>query len=168
MIDPVQKPGIAIDIPGFGPRLIRTIISDYTGTLSRRGKLSPGVESRLVRLQKLVDVKIVTADTYGTAARQIKTITAPYFLKLASGHDKEKRDFARKLDLRHVAAFGNGNNDRLLLRAVKSAGGFAIAVDNGEGVALDAFLAANIFISGAANALDLLLNPNALKATLRS
>jgi soluble P-type ATPase len=163
----MQKPGIAIDIPGFGKRQIRTIISDYTGTLSRRGKLSPGVKSRLLRLQKLVDVKIVTADTYGMAAHQLKRIAAPHFLKRASGQDKEKRDFAKQFDLLHVAAFGNGNNDRLLLRAVKSAGGLAIAVDNGEGVALDALLAVHIFISGAANALDLLLNPNALKATLR-
>ena len=35
------KPGITIDIPGFGKRVIRTVIGDYTGTLSRRGKLAP-------------------------------------------------------------------------------------------------------------------------------
>ena len=163
----MQKPGIAIDIPGFRKHVIRTIISDYTGTLSCRGKLTPGVKPRLLRLQKLVDVKIVTADTYGTAAQQLKGIEAPHFLKRKSGQDIEKRDFAKKFDLRHVAAFGNGNNDRLLLAAVKKAGGIAIAVDNGEGCALDALLAANIFISGAANALDLLLEPRALKATLR-
>jgi len=170
----MQKPGITINIPGFGSprgtkgkRVIRTIISDYTGTLSLHGKLTPGVKPRLLRLQKLVDVKIVTADTYGTAAQQLKGIEAPHFLKRKSGQDIEKRDFAKKFDLRHVAAFGNGNNDRLLLAAVKKAGGIAIAVDNGEGCALDALLAANIFISGAANALDLLLEPRALKATLR-
>jgi len=163
----MNKPGIAIKIPGFGDRVIRTVISDYTGTLSLHGKLTPGVKPRLLRLQKVVDVKIVTADTYGTARKQLKGIVEPHFLTRKSGQDKEKRDFAKKFDLRHVAAFGNGNNDRLLLRAVKNAGGIAIAVDNGEGCALDALLAANIFIFGAARALDLLLNTNAIKATLR-
>jgi len=163
----MKKRGIEIDIPGFGKRVIHAIISDYTGTLSRHGKLTPGVRPRLLRLQKFVDVKIVTADTYGMAARQLSGIAEPHFLKRKSGQDKEKRDFARKFDLPHVAAFGNGNNDRLLLRAVKNGGGIAIAVDNGEGCAVDALLAANIFIFGAANALDLLLKTNALKATLR-
>ena len=162
----MRKPGIAIDIPGFGKRVIRTIISDYTGTLSCRGKLTPGVRPRLLRLRKLVDLEIVTADTYGTARQQLKGIAAPNMLR-KKRQDIEKRDFAKKFDLRHVAAFGNGNNDRLLLRAVKRAGGIAIAVDNGEGCALDALTNANVLIFGAANALDLLLKTKALKATLR-
>ena len=162
----MKKPGIAIDIPGFGKRVIRTIISDYTGTLSCHGKLTRGVKPRLLRLRKLVDLEIVTADTYGTARQQLKGIAEPNMLR-KKRQDIEKRDFAKKFDLRHVAAFGNGNNDRLLLRAVKNGGGIAIAVDNGEGCAVDAIMNANIFIFGAANALDLLLNANALKATLR-
>ena len=162
----MAKPGIAIDIPGFGRRVIRTVISDYTGTLSRRGKLSPGVKVRLRRLLKLVDIEIITADSYGTAGRQLRGIAVPHMLQ-RKRHDVEKRDFARRFALRDVAAFGNGNNDRLLLQAVRAGGGIAVAVDNGEGCAVDALSRANIFIVGAANALDLLLNPTASKATLR-
>jgi len=160
------KPGITIDIPGFGKRVIRTVISDYTGTLSRRGKLAPGVGSRLRRLLRLVDLEIITADSYGTAGSQLKGIVVPHMLK-RKRHDIGKRDFARRFNLRHVAAFGNGNNDRLLLQAVRAGGGIAVAVDNGEGCAVDALMHANIFVVGAANALDLLLNPTACKATLR-
>ena len=73
--------------------------------------------------------------------------------------------------LRHepkrVAAFGNGTIDRLLLKTVRDAGGLAVAVDNGEGCALDAILNANILIHGSEQALDLLLEPNSCKATLR-
>ena len=162
----MKKRGIGIDIPGFGKRVIRTIISDYTGTLSCRGKLTPGVRPRLRRLVKLVDLEIVTADTYGTARQELRGIAVPNMLR-KKRQDTEKRDFAKEFDLRHVAAFGNGNNDRLLLRAVTNGGGIAIAVDNGEGCALDALAHANILIFGAANALDLLLKTNALKATLR-
>jgi len=160
------KPGITIDIPGFGKRVIRTVIGDYTGTLSRRGKLAPSVRSRLRRLLRLVDLEIITADSYGTAGSQLKGIVVPHMLK-RKRHDIEKRDFARRFNLRHVAAFGNGNNDRLLLQAVRAGGGIAVAVDNGEGCAVDALMHANIFVVGAANALDLLLNPTACKATLR-
>lgn len=160
------KPGIAIDIPGFGRRVIRTVISDYTGTLSRRGKLARGAKARLSRLLKLVDLEIITADSYGTARHQLKGVAVPHMLR-RKRHDIEKRDFARRFNLRNVAAFGNGNNDRLLLKTVRAGGGIAVAVDNGEGCALDALLHANIFIVGAANALDLLLSPTACKATLR-
>lgn len=160
------KPGIAIDIPGFGRRVIRTVISDYTGTLSCRGNLAPGAKARLRRLLRLVDLEIITADSYGTARQQLKGIAAPHMLH-RKRHDIEKRDFARRFNLQSVAAFGNGNNDRLLLKAVRAGGGIAVAVDNGEGCALDALSHANIFIMGAANALDLLLNPTACKATLR-
>jgi soluble P-type ATPase len=162
----MKKSGITIDIPGFGKRVIRTIISDFTGTISCRGKLTPGVKPRLSSLRKLVDLEIVTADTRGTARRQLRGIAVPHVLG-KNRLDVAKRKFAKRFDLRYVAAFGNGNNDRLLLAAVKKAGGLAIAIDNGEGCALDALLAANLFISGAANALDLLLDPAGLIATLR-
>ena len=75
--------------------------------------------------------------------------------------------YAEGLDPRRVASFGNGNNDRLHLKAVKEAGGLAIAVENGEGCALDAILNANLFVVGAVNALNLLLEPTRLRATLR-
>jgi soluble P-type ATPase len=162
----MKVPGIVIDIPGFGRRVIRTVVSDYTGTLSCRGKLTPGVRPLLGRLSKLVDLEIVTADTYGTARQQLSAIVVPHILK-RKRQDLEKQNFVKRFDLKSVAALGNGNNDRLLLRVVSEAGGLAIAVDNGEGCALDALLQARIFISGAANALALLLNPSALKATLR-
>ena len=66
-----------------------------------------------------------------------------------------------------MAAFGNGNNDRMLLKAVKEGAGLAVAVDNGEGCAVDALVNAHLFIVGAANALNLLLEPRSCKATLR-
>jgi len=162
----VKAPGITVDIPGFGRRVIRTVVSDYTGTLSYRGKLTPGAKPLLRRLRTLVDLRIVTGDTYGTARQQLRGIAVPYVLQ-SKRQDLEKRAFVKRFDLKSVVALGNGNNDRFLLRAVAEAGGLAIAVDNGEGCALDALLHAHIFIVGASNALTLLLNPTALKATLR-
>ena len=39
----MKKPGIKIDIPGFGKVQIDAILSDYTGTLAFSGKLVTGV-----------------------------------------------------------------------------------------------------------------------------
>jgi soluble P-type ATPase len=162
----MSKPGISIQIPGFGTLDIQTIVSDYTGTLSCGGKLVPGVAKRLRMLLHLVDIHVVTSDSYGTVRDQLKGILEPQIL-VEGKHDLQKQEFVKRFDTRRVAAFGNGNNDRLLLSAVKGAGGLAVAVDNGEGCALDALQAANLFIVGAERAFDLLLERTSLKATLR-
>jgi soluble P-type ATPase len=109
----------------------------------------------------------VTADSFGTAESELMGIATPYKLRTGK-HDIEKADYVSRFDLQQVVAFGNGNNDRLMLKTVKEGGGVAIAVDNGEGCAMDAMRNADLFVVGAANALDLLLDPLRLKATLRS
>jgi soluble P-type ATPase len=162
----MAKRGISIEIPGFGERRIHSIVSDYTGTLSCGGKLTHGVRKQLHTLLDSVDIRVVTSDSYGTAADELRGIVSPYILK-EERHDVEKQEYVKKFDPEHVAAFGNGNNDRLLLRTVKQAGGLAIAVDNGEGCALDALMSAHLFVMGAVNALNLLLEPRSCKATLR-
>jgi soluble P-type ATPase len=162
----MDKNGIALDIPGFGRRHIQIVVSDYTGTHSFAGAIQPAVKEKLRALAALVDLHIVTADSFGTAESELAGITAPYRLR-TSQHDIEKADYVSRFDLRQVAAFGNGNNDRLLLKAVKEGGGLAIAVDNGEGCAMDAMRNADVFVVGAGQAIDLLLDPLRLKATLR-
>jgi soluble P-type ATPase len=163
----MNKPGIAIDIPGSGKLQINAILTDYTGTLAFNGKLVPGVRDRLLRLAKRVDIHVVTADSFGTAEEELKGL--PLVCKRLTGEkeDVQKAHYAAELGPRHVVSFGNGNNDRLHLKVVKEAGGLAVAVDNGEGCALDAILNAHLFVLGAVNALDLLLEPTKLRATLR-
>lgn len=162
----MTKPGIAIDIPGFGRRDVKVVVSDYTGTHSRGGSVRPGVRKRLRKLAKRVDLHIITADLFGTAEKELKGIAKPHFLRTGR-HDVEKATYVSRFELVHVAAFGNGNNDRLMLKAVKEGGGLAVAVDNGEGCAIDTLRNAHLFIVGAANAIDLLLDPMRSKATLR-
>jgi soluble P-type ATPase len=163
----MTRPGIKIGIPGHGEIHLRYIVSDYTGTLSYRGTLVKGVDERLRTLGNLLGVHILSADTWGTAKEQLSWLPVQVHILTGANHDVQKRDFASRFDLRQVAAFGNGANDRLLLKAVKQAGGLAVAVENGEGCAIDAQMNAHIFIVGAANALDLLIDTKFLMATLR-
>lgn len=159
---------IRMEIPGLGTREIRTVVSDYTGTHAFAGVVRPGVKARLARLAGEVEVHVLTADTFGTARRELEGL--PVVLQVLGGehHDEQKRAYVLGREPRHVAAFGNGNNDRLMLKAVRDAGGLAVAVDNGEGCALDVILAADLLVHGSENALDLLLDPDRCKATLRS
>lgn len=165
----MNTPGIEILIPHFAePLRIERIVSDYTGTLSFGGRLVPGVAERLRKLKKLVEIHVVTADTRGTARKELARVPlAPHILNLGARHDILKRNYVKKLVPSRVAVFGNGNNDALLLRAVRDAGGLAIAVDNGEGCSVQTMQSANLFIGNIVNALDLLLDPTRCQATLR-
>jgi len=167
----MAKPGIVIEIPRFRNLEIRTMVSDYTGTLSCRGKLSAGVREQLLMLNDWIDIHVISSDSFKTAKQQLAEVPFVIFEDLSNvggAHDLAKQTYVEGLNARNVAAFGNGNNDRLMLQAVKKAGGLAIAVDNGEGYATDASMSADLTITGAVNALNLLLIRNSCKATLRS
>jgi len=164
-----HKLGIEISIPHFAePLRIERIVTDYTGTLSFGGKLVPEVAERLRRLKDLVDIDVITSDSFGTARAELAAIPLkPLILEAGKRHDIQKRNYAKKLGASRMAALGNGNNDALLLRTVRDAGGLAIAVDNGEGCSVQAMQNANLFIVSIVNALDLLLDPTRCFATLR-
>jgi len=158
---------VKLPIPGFGALDLRYLVSDYTGTLARGGKVTAATERRIVQLAQLLEIHILTADTFGTVQRELGHLPVTIRILEPDRQDVRKQGFAADIGAGRVVALGNGNNDRLLLGPVKAAGGLAIAVDNGEGCAVETLLAANIFVSGIENALDLLLEPDRLKATLR-
>jgi soluble P-type ATPase len=168
-----MKNGIKIKIPGFGNLQIQAICTDYTGTLSCEGKLINGVRKRLRELAKLVDIHVVTSDTRQTAHKELRDLLPEVTLQdkiPCNDHDVYKCKYLKKLgiNLQHVAVFGNGRNDRLWLAAVKKAGGLAIAVDVGEGCAVEALTSANVFVTDIKNALDLLCDKKRIIGTLRT
>ncbi len=163
----MDRPGIHVDIPGRGELVIRRLVSDYSGTLSCAGRLSAVVRERIVRLAGILEIIVLTSDTFGTAAAELAGLPLQVHILEARDHDLQKHAFVHSAGLRETAAFGNGMNDRLMLAAVRAAGGLAIAVDNGEGCAVEAIQAANLFLHGAEAALDLLLDPRRLVAGLR-
>ena len=111
---------------------------------------------------------MVSSDSFGTAQGQLAAIPLEPYILRTNKHDEEKRDYVVSREPNAIVAFGNGRNDALMLDAVKEAKGLAIAVDNGEGCALEAMKSAHMFVAGITNALDLLLELLRLKATLRT
>lgn len=154
---------IEIDIPGFGPVRLEHLVSDFSGTLSVNGQLIPKVDARLNKIAEIMKIHILTADTFGKAQAELKGINGEIHILAGENHDVQKEEFVAKLGADSVAAFGNGNNDRRMLKAAR----IGIAVSEGEGCAVDAIMAANIHVRSAVEGLDLLLNTKRLKATLR-
>jgi len=152
-----------LDIPGFGMIRLNHLVSDYTGTLSFDGRLIPGVRERLIRLSEDFTIHILTSDTFGTAREQLHGIPCTIHILEGEDHDVQKEEYVRSLGPDGVVAFGNGNNDRRMLKIAK----IGIAVTEGEGGAVDMLMSADIHVTNILNGLDLLLYPKRLKATLR-
>ncbi len=152
-----------IDIPGFGFVRLEHLVSDFTGTLSVDGKLLSGVKERLNKISEFLKVHILTADTFGKAKVELKGINCEIHILKGKDHDIQKEEYVKKLGAGSVVAFGNGNNDRKMLNAAK----IGMAVCLNEGCSKDAIASADVFVISIIDALDLLLHPKRLKATLR-
>lgn len=154
---------LEIVIPGFGPVQLAHLVSDFTGTLSIDGNLLPGVAERMNRLAEILTIHILTADTFGKAREALAGIDCRITILTGEGHDVQKERFVQALGPEQVIAFGNGNNDRRMLKLAK----IGVAVAEGEGCAVEALINADIQVNRAIDALDLLLNPKRCRATLR-
>jgi soluble P-type ATPase len=154
---------IEINIPGFGNVQLEHLVSDFTGTLSVDGALLPGVEERLNKIARFLRIHILTADTFGKASDELKGVPCTMHILTGKNHDIQKKDYIFKLGAESVAVFGNGNNDRKMLKLAR----IGIAVTEDEGCAVDALTSADIHVKRAVDGLDLFLNPLRCKATLR-
>jgi P-type E1-E2 ATPase len=155
---------IEIEIPGRGTYRLRHLVLDVNGTIAVEGQLVEGVTERVAELRRSVEVHMLTADTRG---RQ-QAIDAQLGMQAAritpQDEAAQKESFVRELGSETVCAVGNGANDAGMLREAK----LAIAVLGAEGLAVEALNAADVVVPHVNTALDLLLNPLRLVATLRS
>ena len=152
-----------IEIPGFGDVKLQHLVTDFTGTLSFNGKLIPGVRERLTSIAEFLNIHVLTSDTFGTALSELEGIRCKTYVLQGDYHDLQKEEYVERLGAGFVVAFGNGNNDRKMLRAAR----IGIAVTEGEGCAVDILMAGAIHVTSINSGLELLLNPKRLKATLR-
>jgi P-type E1-E2 ATPase len=154
---------IALDIPGFGALELRHCVADFSGTLSVDGRLLDGVSERLARLEGQLEVHVLTSDTHGRAREALAG--QPGTLRILAGerHELQKQQYVARLGAAGVVAIGNGNNDVAMLQAAR----VGIAVCGAEGCSSAALGAAAVLVTSPLDALDLLLHPKRLTATLR-
>jgi len=155
---------IAIDIPGWGPVRLEHIVLDYNGTLAVDGILMSGVAERLVRLSADVTVHVITADTFGKVRQGMGDIPCRVSILPPGAQDRAKLDYVSALGAARVCAVGNGRNDRLMIEAAA----LGLAVILAEGAAGVSLAVADGVCLSINDALDLLIHPLRLTATLRS
>jgi len=153
--------GTTIEMPGKKqPIRIEYVVVDFNGTLATDGRLIRGVAARLRKLVEQTTVIVMTADTFGSARRVLSRL--PVEVRIVN-HGSGKRRFVESLGRRNVAAIGNGVNDVPMLRKA----GLGIAVIGNEGAAGRLLYEATVIVRDVNAALDILLKPKRLVATLR-
>jgi P-type E1-E2 ATPase len=154
---------LAIAIPGFGDLFLEHLVCDFNGTLAQDGQLLPGAAEALATLSASVSIHVVTADTHGGAAAALMDLQLVLHVIPPRQQAAAKRAYVERLGANGVVALGNGRNDVDMLDAAA----LGIAILQGEGAASAALASADVVASSIGVALDLLLHPQRLVATLR-
>lgn len=154
---------IEVDIPGWRPLRIDHLLLDLNGTLALDGELLP-IHGQVRRLTKRLDVHLLSADTHGTLEAVAAELGVAWTRLPPVGAEAEhKAHFARQLGADRVAALGNGANDMGMLEVAA----LGIAVVGPEGAFGPAVAVADLVVGAPEVALELLLKPARLVATLR-
>jgi len=154
---------IHLDIPGWESLRLEHLVLDVNGTVALDGEVLPGVAERLAALSASLTIHLVTADTQGRAA-EIGAQLGVQLVRIEPGDEPaQKRALVERLGAERVVAVGNGANDAEMLAAAA----VGIAVLGPEGLVTVTLQAADVVVGRIEDALDLLLRPQRLVATLR-
>jgi P-type E1-E2 ATPase len=154
---------IRVEIPGSDIFEFEHFVTDFSGTLSEDGILLPGVKEKINELSGKLKIHVLTSDTFGRAIEELGGVNCTIHVLKGEGHVFQKEKYVQDLGADTVAALGNGNNDVKMLRAAK----LGIAVCLKEGCSIGALTASKILVMSPVAAIDLLLYPKRLIATLR-
>jgi P-type E1-E2 ATPase len=151
-------------IPGRRTVHLSALVLDLNGTLCIDGRTLPGLAERISAFKAQgVSCFLLTADTRGRGA-EIAAALELTLNRLQPGDEQaQKTTFVEQLGPDSVAAIGNGMNDVGMLKAAA----IGIAVLQAEGLAVEALHAADVLVPDICAALDLLLHPQRLIATIR-
>lgn len=152
-----------IEIPVRKPLMIEHLVLDFNGTLATDGKLIDGVEQLLNKLSEQLCIHVITADTFGTVAKALKGVNCRVIVLEKAEQDKQKKNYVKQLGSKKCVAIGNGFNDSLMLKFAA----LGIVTIQSEGAATKALQNADIACTSIIDALNLLLNPKRIAATLR-
>lgn len=156
---------IQLALPGRNMELkIQHLIVDLNGTLTVDGQLILGVQERIEHLKEKLDLHLLTADTFGRGAEVAAELGIQISKVSANQGGLDKKEYLFKLGKENTAAIGNGYIDFYMLEEAA----LGIAVVGREGCSVEAIRRADIVVNNINDALDLLLNPKRLVATLRA
>jgi P-type E1-E2 ATPase len=156
---------ISVSIPGWGDIDIEYLVVDYNGTCALGGKLKEGVKEMMERIARHMHIKvfIITADTYDNIDSEGNTIGFSIIKVGKEGSGKEKARIIRELGPEKIVAIGNGANDAMMLREAA----LGIGVLGEEGCANALIKEADLVVKSIEDALNIILHPERMVATLR-
>jgi soluble P-type ATPase len=154
---------MTIEIPGFKKLEIAHLVFDYNGTLAIDGKLIEGVKPLLELLSKQLTIHILTADTFGTSQQELSNVNCKLTILTPKEQDIQKMLYVAELGKENVISIGNGKNDALMMREAA----LSIMLIQQEGAYGKLTEVSDIICLSIIDAMNLLLNPKRLIATLR-
>ena len=154
---------LEIDISGFGQLKLEYLVCDFNGTLALDGKLLPNIKPKLTSIAEFLKIVVLTSDEFGKAKEELKEVNCSLHILEEKNMDTQKAEFVTNLGSERVVAFGNGVNDRKMLKVAK----LGVVIVGSEGCATETLLAADIQVASIVDGFDLLLNPRRLRATLK-
>ena len=152
-----------ITIPGREELVLNHLILDYNGTIAEDGEIIEGIASRLEALKELLSISVITADTHGTAARKCAHLPVEVKTFPTAEVGAIKAAETEKLGGGAVC-IGNGFNDIGMCDRAD----LSICVIGREGCCGALIAHADIVVTSILDALDLLLKPHRIRATLRT
>jgi soluble P-type ATPase len=154
---------IKIAIPGKGDLELKHVVFDVNGTLAVDGHLLPEIPELLDILKDHLEIHLLTADTHGKQA-EIDLILNLKAERVKAGNEaRQKADYIENLGAKNTVAIGQGANDALMLKSA----GLGICTLSAEGTALETLLGSDLIVPDIQSALNILLNPTRLIASLR-
>ncbi len=154
---------IKIDIPGLGAYHLQHLVMDVNGTLAVDGQLIEGVAAKIASLREHLTIHLLTADTHGRQAVIDQQLGLTAVRIMPGGESLQKADYVRRLGTESVVAIGQGANDSEMLAAAR----LGICVLSVEGVAKETLLACDLLAPTILAALELLVKPKRIIASLR-
>ena len=135
---------IKTQIPGWGELAIENLILDFNGTIAKDGRVMDGVKELLEKIHDQgVTIYIVTADTNGTVMEECAKLPVEVKIFDSDTVARDKRCLCQSLGCERTASIGN------------------------EGAYTNSAMQADVLVTDICNALELLLSPNRMTATLR-
>ncbi|MDY0234778.1 MAG: HAD family hydrolase [Gudongella sp.] len=152
------------EIPGRDNIEIENVVLDYNGTIAIDGKLIDGAKELINILAEHVDIYILTADTYGTVEKECGDINGEIMTFPKENAGESKKKIVEKLGGQRTICVGNGYNDIPMFEEAI----ISIAVIEGEGVSGKLLSNASIVVRNIIEGINIILNKNMIKATLRN
>lgn len=156
---------ISTNIPGHKIIEVKNVVFDFNGTIAEDGILIPGVEKLIKELvQNDIKVYVLTADTNGSVKKQCVELPVEIEIFDRENASMCKKEIVERIGGENTVSIGNGKNDIEMFKSSI----LSIAIIGKEGCYSKTFIESDIVVKSIIDAIELILKPNRLRATMRA